>query len=149
MPFYTKSSHKIIIVLIVAVLVPSFAFAQGNSTNLPAVPETIGDAMSFLLQVIKATPGAIIDVFGEAIKIFAQIIKWAWAQWDKYVWPQIERLWQKLLGLFGKEVEKRKPIIQQELEKEKQELRQEIQQQTERAGQSLWERFKDLIRNKL
>ena len=49
------------------------------------------------------------------------------------------------MGMLGREVERRKPIIEQEIEKEKQELKEELQKQGSKAGQNLWERFKALF----
>ena len=62
--------------------------------------------------------------------------------WDAYIGPRIETLWQKIQELFGKEIEKRRPIIEQEFEKEVEQIKQQIKQEMP----SLWERFLELIK---
>jgi len=61
--------------------------------------------------------------------------------WQSYVSPWLKTIWQKIYYLLGKEVEKRKPEIQEEFEKEKQEAKEEIP----KISKSLWQRFKELI----
>lgn len=57
--------------------------------------------------------------------------------WNAHIGPKIEILWQDIKELLGKEIEKRRPIIEEELEKEVEEKKKELP--------SLWERFKELI----
>ena len=58
---------------------------------------------------------------------------WVWTKgfWESRLGYKVEILWQKFLGLLGKE----SPDIKGEFQKERQEMQKD-----------LWERFKDLLK---
>lgn len=145
--------HSIIILFIAWLLFqPVLAqdvLAQDVSGTVIQLPSTREEAFSFFLRILKFLPQAFISAIQETWSIFLQIIDFGGGLWDKYVWPQIKGLWQRILSLLGTEVQKRKPIIEQELEKEKQEVQREVKHQTEKAATGLWERLKELIKNNL
>ena len=62
--------------------------------------------------------------------------------WYSYLKPKIQSFLERVKEFLGKEVEERKPIIEEEFEKEKEELMEELPGVTK----SLWERFKALLR---
>lgn len=142
---------KVLIILPVAGLLfqPVLAQTQSGGTAMPAVPQTLDEAISLIGKMLVMLPGAFINAFQAAWGVLKQVAEWLWALWDKYIWSWIQGLWNKFLGLIGQEIEKRKPLIQQELEKEKQEVFNEAQQEAQKAGQNLWERLKELIKSKL
>lgn len=71
--------------------------------------------------------------YKEAESILTQI--WSWVKkWSGITWGKIHFFLQK-------EVEKRKPSVEEEFKKETQELKEEVVEEVP----SLWQRFKDLI----
>ena len=129
-----KSLYQILIVFsLISLIVPSFVFAQ-DATETPSAPETLEDAGNFVLKILKTLPEAVKKAWEKAKEIWRGMADWF-----------LENVWNKILALFGKEVEKRKEIISGELEEEKEELKKEA----EKAGQSLWQRIKDIIKSKL
>jgi hypothetical protein len=60
---------------------------------------------------------------------------------DTYIYPYLRIAWDKAYYYLDKEVEKRKPSVQQEFNKEVNELKTEAVKE----APSLWQRFLDLI----
>ena len=134
---------KIIIILIIfGIFLPSFgsinssrvAFAQAQSI---APPETFGEAKEkggkVLETTLKELPKRLEKIWKEeALPLWQKTYNWFKKTcWDPYLGP-----------FFKKEIEKRKPIIEEEFKKEKEELKEEAPELSE----SLWERFKELIK---
>lgn len=119
----SKSSpiyHFVIILSIASLVLPSFSLAK-------EAPETVGDAKALGLNIINQLPDAVRKVWREeALPLFEKM--WIWSK------PVIDPWWQKLSGILGREVEKRKPAVEEEFKKEKEEM-----------WNDLWQRFKDLI----
>ena len=131
----------LIILIISALLLPSFSFAQ---TDKVSVPENFDEAKNIGQKawcIIKEElPQRIERIWQEEVL----------PVWQKmYNWF-LEKIWLKVRSWFEtnfyplikEEVEKRKPVVEEEFQKEKQELKEEAP----RVGQSLWERFKELIK---
>lgn len=74
-----------------------------------------------------------------------QTTNWLKDIWYKYILPWLQNIWQQICSFLGKEVEKRKPKVEQEFKKETQELKQEIQEQAPKTFKSLWQRLKEVI----
>lgn len=148
----TKLLLRFIIILsITGLILPSFGsinspqvvFAQEQEAKqYPKMPGTFEEAWSFIKRIIEPLPRAVGKVWQAAVGIWQRMAGWFRGVWDSKIWPKIDWIWQKVFGIFSKEVEKRKEELPQELEKEKQEIKEE----TSKAGKSLWERLKDLIR---
>ena len=134
-----RIKNLIIILLIIGLILPSFSFAQ---TGLPESGEEAGQmAEKGLTTLLKDLPGALKQVWSEeAVPIWL-------GMWNKAKKPlealktRINGVWDDIRLLFGLEVEKRKPAIQEEFQKEKQELKKEAP----KVGKSLWQRFKELL----
>jgi hypothetical protein len=140
-----KIVYKFIIILsITGIILPNFVFAK-DATQLPKMPETFDEVWAFLKRIIEPLPNALKGVWQEAMGIWQRMADWFKNLWDSNIWPKIESLWQKILAIFGREIEKRKETIQEELEKEKQEVKQELKEGAEKASKSLWQRIKDII----
>lgn len=123
----------IIILSIIGILIPSFSFAQ-----LTEAPKTLDDAKGVSLDILGKLPDAIKKVWNNEAWPF--ILKmWTWAKdvWDKYLGDKVGELWQKFLDFIGKKA----PDLQKEFEKE----RTEMQQDAPKVGNSLWQKFKELI----
>lgn len=125
------NKNKLIIFLIVSLVLPGFCLAQEDYQ----FPQTLEEAKSLGLRILEKLPEAIKRTWQEEVLPLWQRM-WDWA------WSRIEPWWHKFLDLLGKEVEKRKPIIEEELRREKEELKEELP----RVGESLWERFKELLK---
>ena len=78
----------------------------------------------------------------EALPIWKRVYQFFKNIWDSYIFPFFQNIWQKILRILGREVQKRKPIIEEEFKKEKEEMKEEVP----KVGKSLWERFKELIK---
>jgi hypothetical protein len=123
--------RKIIIIwAIVGILLPSFAFVQ---TQPVSPPETLEEVKEIGKKIEKEIPKMLEKVWKEEIlPIWQKIYNWLKKTfWDPYLGP-----------FFKREIEKRKPIIEEEFKKEKEEMKEELP----RVGKSLWERFKELIK---
>lgn len=136
--------EKIIIVLIIlGFLLPIFSIGQ-----LPVEPpKTIDEAKQKAYEAIdiaeEKMPGILERMWKEEVlPTWRAMWEWFSNLWNRHIRPRIDVIWQRIQELLGKEIEKRKPIIEEELQKEKQEIKQELPV----VGQSLWERFKELIR---
>ncbi len=120
----------IVALVILNLVLPNFIFAQ----EAPAVPETLEEAKSFGLSILDKLPNAVKQVWRE--EALPQLKK----IWDMVKGP-VESLWNKFLSLLGKEVEKRRPVLEEEFAKEKEEMSKDLP----KTSQSIWQRFKDLL----
>jgi len=130
--------------IILALILPIFSLAQVEA------PETIEEAKGFVerftQKTIELLPQALEKTWKEnVLPIWKKIFEGIFTFWNSYIQPWLENIWQKFLKILGKEIEKRKPVIEKELQKEKEELKEKIKKETEKTKESLWERFKDLI----
>ncbi|OHA67631.1 MAG: hypothetical protein A3I38_00420 [Candidatus Wildermuthbacteria bacterium RIFCSPLOWO2_02_FULL_47_10] len=91
----------------------------------------------------------LIGPFQEALGVWKQIVGWVFDIWNRYVWTRVEVVWNKLAGAMSRVIDERITIIKQELQKEKTEIQQEFQQQAEKRSQSLLERLKEFVKNKI
>ncbi len=133
----------VIFLLIFCLLLPGLVFSQ-TPVEPPKTLEQAEEITKEALGVVeKELPGILEQMWREEVM---PIWKSMWQRfknvWEAHIWQRIETLWQKVQTLLGKEIEKRKPLIEEEFEKEKEELKKELPE----VGQSLWERFKELIR---
>ena len=133
-----KLYQFVLILAIAGLLLSNFSFAQENVKS----PETVEEAKTIGEKILKGIPDAFQNVWQEALKFWQKMADTLSNWWNSYIFPWLQNIWQKLLSLFGKEVEKRKPIIEEEFQKEKEEMKEEIP----KTGKSLWERFKELIK---
>lgn len=144
-----------VISVIFGFLLPSFCLAQNQSITPPGTldynpPTTLpggpSEAKTMGEKGLKAFPEALREAWQEAWEIWQKMADWAKNIWNSYIWPKIEWFWQKILAFFGKEVEKRKPIIEEEFQKEKKEIKEKVKEELPKVGESLWERLKELIK---
>ena len=120
--------------LILSILISSstIAFAQEGP------PETIEEAQRVGEDVLWGLPGALEDVWQEAKIIWGGMFDWI--RINTGFW--FEDLWYRIKSTITKEVEDRKPEVNEEFEREKEELKEELP----KAGKSLWQKFIELIR---
>jgi len=137
-----KNILTILLSILTLFIFSSIILAKEQQAPIPKAPETIDEAEKFGLKILSGFPEVLKKVWQEARKIGQKIFEKIKFFWNAYIKPHIMNLWNKIKSFFAKEVEKRKPEIQQELEKEKKEMKEEIP----KAGKSIWQRFKDLIR---
>jgi len=120
--------------LIFGLFSPFFSFAQEKPIT---PPETLEKAK----EIGKGFPERIAETLErvwreEVLPLWQKIYNWLKKTlWDPYISP-----------FFKREIEKRKPIIEEEFQKEKKEIKEEVKTELPKAGKSLWERFKELIR---
>jgi len=137
---------KIILALIIlGLLLPGFAFSE-QPPSIQA-PETLEEAREIGeragKEIKEKLPGILEQIWKEEVMpIWRGMWQWFNGVWNRHIGPRIEAIWQRIQELLGKEIEKRKPIIEEELEREKEELKKELPE----VGKSLWQRFKELIK---
>ncbi|MCP6726677.1 MAG: hypothetical protein KJI69_01380 [Patescibacteria group bacterium] len=135
---------RTIIVLFILLGMASPVFAQ--EFNQLEAPETIEDAKEFGRQIGEQLPDEMKKIFDtEAMPIWENMWALAGEIWEQYIIGWIDAIVANLVGLVGKEIEKRGPEIQAEFEKEKEELKKELQNEAKDASIGLWERFKSLL----
>ena len=101
----------------------------------------IGLLLRFDIEVF--CPARKIDTFNLAARLIAwkMIFSWAKGFWNSYLSNWLKFIWEKIVSILGKEVEQRRPGIEQEFKKETEEMKQDIPKTTK----SLWQRLKDLL----
>jgi hypothetical protein len=93
-------------------------------------------------KILSGFPAVLRIVWQEALGVWGRMLSWVKDFWNSYIASWFNGIFNKVKNFIFGEVEKRKPEAQQEFEKDKQEMKKEVPQVT----QSLWERFKDLIK---
>ncbi len=135
---------RTIIVLCILLGMTTPVFAQ--EFNQIQAPETIDDAVDFGKQIGEQIPGEVEKIFdSEVMPIWTKMWEWFADKWDQTIVGWIDGIVANLVGLVGREIEKRGPQIQEEFEKEKEELKEELKNETGEAAKGLWERFKSLL----
>ncbi len=117
--------------------------AQESSQLPPEAPKTLKETETLGKKVLIGFPKVLEKSWQEALAFWQRMINWLKNLWCFYGLPQLQNIWHKINSFLGKEVEKRKPEIEEEFKKEKEEMKEEIP----KVGKSLWERFKKLIRD--
>lgn len=146
---YLKLYKFIIILSILTLILPSLVFAQSQSVK---VPDTPGEAKDMIIRAIKSIGenllGILKKIFNEGVlPVWKKMYYWSQENvWDSHIFPWLKNIWQKISGIFGKELEKRKPVIEEEFQKEKTEMKEDVKTEVPQAGKSLWEKFKELIK---
>src|SRR3989338_8650936 len=116
---FRKSLITLSVVLVL--ILPGLSLAQKE------IPQTLGEAKSLGLNIVNQLPEAVKKVWREeAMPLFGKM--WIWSK------PVVDPWWQKLSGILGKEVEKRKPAVEEEFKKEKEEMWNDI-----------WQKLKGLV----
>ena len=108
----------------------------------PKAPENMEEVETMGEETLKGFPGTLEKTWQEALGIWKKMAEWIKDFYFSYISTWFKNIWQKICSFLGKEVERKKPEIKEGFEEEKQELKEEIP----RVGQSIWERFKDLIK---
>ena len=152
-----KEIAKFLIILsTIGLILPIFSFAQ---VPLIKAPETIEEAKGVtergFKKVLEDLPEILKKIWREEVlPVWRKMGDWFRNIWENYIksslhdfWysslkPKIQSFLERIKELLGKEVEERKPIIEEEFKKEKEELMEELPGVTK----SLWERFKALLR---
>lgn len=122
------------------IIMPNFSFAQEEFGA--AMPQTMGEAKTFINTILDKLPEAVMRVWKEeALPVWGKI-------WQE-INPQIDIWRQKLFQLIGGEIEKNKPAIEEELQKQKKELEEAAKRELLKTGESfwggLWEKFKTIL----
>jgi len=120
-----KLSHFLIILSIVGLILPNFSFIQAANqqvTQPPKIPENWDEILTIVQKALNIFPTVIKGAWQEALTIWRKMANFFKDLWNSYIWPKIEKIWIKILSIFGKEVEMRKEKLPGELEKEKKEL---------------------------
>lgn len=119
--------------------------AQEQAPPIQA-PETIEEAQEFGLQILTAIPGAIKEVWKtQAVPLWTKMWQTTENLWNTYVFPWLYGWWEQFLSVFGQEIEKRKPLIEEEFQRKKEELKQEIEEKIPEPGKTLWEHIKGFL----
>jgi len=86
-------SKFIIILLIVVLIFPGFAFSQKfpeNFENLKGIGKGLWDRF---IQGLK-------EAWEEAVKIWKKVIGWIGNIWKSYIFPFFESIWRKIWNFF-------------------------------------------------
>jgi len=138
----------LLLFLLIMIVVPSFSWAQ--ETKIIKTPENTDEVRTFLNDIWEKIknilPGEIDKIWKEEVLPMWNKMRNIWSKWwDASGQPWLKTIWDKIMSLLGKEVEKRKPYVEEEFQKEKKELIEEADQRVPEKERSLWERFKELI----
>ena len=131
-------TRKGIVVLVISfIFIP--VFSPILAQNEAQVPQTLDEAQIRGKSVLNTLPGVLSRLWQELRGYFFQFVNWLIKIWENYIYPPIQDFWNR-------EVESRKPEIEQELQKEKQEMVQDIKTEVPKIGKTVWDRFMELIR---
>tara|TARA_Y100000310_G_scaffold49195_2_gene45498 strand:+ start:2456 stop:2899 length:444 start_codon:yes stop_codon:yes gene_type:complete len=135
---------KVTAFFILLSLIPAPLVVLAKEEVVPIqAPETVEEAQEFGKQILFALPGAMKDVWEQqALPLWRGMWNWFQNIWEQYVFPWLQSLWNKILGIFGQEIEKRRPYIEEEFQKEKEELTQELKEKIPEPSKTLWDRLK-------
>jgi len=128
--FYYK---KVVLSSLMIAFLLTFAMPNVLAQEVVQAPESLEEAKSLGEGILSGFPEVFKSVWQEAV-VF-------WKKMLNYVSPWFRSIWNSILSLLGKEVEQRRPDVEEEFKKETQEMKEEIP----KAGKSLWQRFKELI----
>ncbi len=82
--------------------------------------------------------------------IWQRMYQWIINLWNSHILPWLQGIWQRIRGFLKREIEERRPGIEEELQKEKQELKEalkeELKQEVPKIKRTIWERLKELIK---
>jgi len=129
----------LIIGLLFTIAIP-VSFAQ--KLPMTEAPETLEEAKSIGEGILRDLPEALKKPWQEALAIWGRMLGWFKNIWRSYISAWFQEIWYNINSFLGREVERRKPEIEEEFEKEKQEMKEEIP----KIGKSLWQRLKELIK---
>lgn len=141
-----KISAFILAGLLTVIILSSFALASYARVDQNQVPQNIEQLKGAGAKFWSGFPGALRNIGREIYDT------WIWATnkfisfWNASVQPWLVSQWSKVKSFFNREVEQRKPSVEQEFEKEKKEIKQEVKTEIPKAGKTIWEKFKELIR---
>ena len=131
-------TRKGIVVLVISfIFIP--VFSPILAQNEAQIPQTLDEAQIRGKSVLNTLPGVLSRLWQELRGYFFQFVNWLIKIWENYIYPPIQDFWNR-------EVESRKPEIEQELQKEKQEMVQDIKTEMPKIGKTVWDRFMELIR---
>ena len=107
------------------------------------------DERSSVLGKIKIMGRGFLNIFlkilkkywQKALSVWEKIFHWFKNIYNLYLAPWIKKFYTKIDGFWNREIEKKKPKIRKKFQKEKQKMKEDIP----RVGNSLWQRFKELI----
>ncbi|MBM3251088.1 MAG: hypothetical protein FJZ07_02545 [Candidatus Nealsonbacteria bacterium] len=119
--------------LIIGFLLTPVAFSLAQEVT--RAPETLKEARTIGERTLWGLPEIFKGLWQEVIEIWRKIFNWFKNLWNFHILSWFQ-------DILGREVEKRKPEIQEKFEREKQEMREEIPIVTK----SLWQRLKELIK---
>lgn len=143
--------HFVLTAFLVFIFAPGAAYGQGDPVlEAPdTLEETRERAVEIADAIISIIPKAIARIWGEqVIPVWRTMGEWVQAElWEKRISPGLQTASDTIQGLLGKEVEKRREAVQEGIQKQKEQIETELRGQTQKTKQSIWERFKALLRN--
>ncbi len=121
---------------------PQVTFAQTDGQF--KTPENIEEVKAVGEKVLtigeKELPGIIQKIWKEeVVPLWLKMYGWFKSRYGE----KINNWFQKTIK---PELEKRKPKVEEEFKKESGEMKTEVKQELPKIGQSLWEKFKELIK---
>lgn len=148
-----------IFVLILGLFLPFLGFCQESLPKPPIeIPKTIDEAINFIKNgvkiVLEKMPNILKMIWREEVlpiwQKMGDIFRNFWNNyiknflrnlWYSFLKPGVQFFIQKIKELLGKEIEIRKPMIEEEFQKEKEQMKEELPSTTK----SYWQKFKDLL----
>ena len=136
----------LLFILIFAIALSAIPVTAQKETVPIQAPETIEEAQEFGVQILQEIPGAIKEVWNtQAMPLWTKMWNITKNLWDTTVSSWIKGLRDKVLSIFGQEIEKRRPLIEEEFQREKEQLKQELEQNIPKSGKTLWSIIKRLL----
>jgi hypothetical protein len=142
----SKITNLVLFLIIAGIALASVSPIQAADSDQPSnivgPPPTMEGVKQLGLQALGFFPGIAKD-------LLIQVFNWGKNVWETYIYPFLQKIWQKIYSLFKPEIERRTPIIKEELPQKTGEVKQELETgipQTAQYIKSLWEKFKGLFK---
>ena len=140
---YLLLYHIIIILSIVGLLLSGFSFVQARSIT---APENLDQAKTLGERILTGLPQAMKNPWKVALRVWGNMYDVGSGWGRAYILPWAKGIWLNIKAPLIKEIQRRKPAAEQELQTQTKEMKQEIKTEASKAGKSLWQRFKELIK---
>lgn len=96
-----KISHQFIIILsIIALILPSFSFAQVNERVQP--PETLKDVQELFQKATRPFFEGVLKAWQKALSTWQKMVDFFKNIWRLKVKPSFQNIWEKVFSLFEK-----------------------------------------------
>lgn len=87
------------------------------------------------------------DALDDAVGIWGRMWVRVRNFWNVYIADTAQRIWNRIRNFFERQIDIRRPAVEQELEREKEEIREEVSEYLEYEKQGIRNRISEFFKN--